>query len=323
MTNQLPPELFAQPPVRSEFARKRSFRIRRIITSFIVLAAIGGGLFWKFGGTHQPEEIPTIKADLPLKEKPEQPGGIEIPHQDVLAYQQLDSNGNPKPEAEHMLPPPEVPQPVAAAPSPAGADQNAPQAPAAVETLQPPSMKIESLMAPSSPAPVATTATQNASQAKPSSASAAPAPQVPVVSLTTLNNPTVSSVNPAPHSAPPSNQKAVQEASQAEAPEAKVASVAPLAKKHVEKKAEASGKAGFRVQLAAFPDRETALASMARMQKKYASSLAGAELHVVKADLGARGIFYRIQSSPITDKEAHHICALLTSAKAGCIVVKP
>ena len=64
------------------------------------------------------------------------------------------------------------------------------------------------------------------------------------------------------------------------------------------------GKKGFRIQLASFPDRELASAELGKMQKKYTAALGPARLHLTKTDLGARGIYYRVQSNPITDTEA-------------------
>jgi hypothetical protein len=45
---------------------------------------------------------------------------------------------------------------------------------------------------------------------------------------------------------------------------------------------------------------------------------------VQRADLGARGIYYRIQVGPIADAAAaEHDCAELKRRGEGCIVVKP
>src|SRR5580658_4513994 len=100
MTNQPPPELFAQRPVQSTFSKDsadRSVRmrrgppyaVRRLITVSVLLLIVCGGLYWAFGNRMPavPGEIPTIKAEGSYKQRPQQPGGIEIPHQDVQVYQ--------------------------------------------------------------------------------------------------------------------------------------------------------------------------------------------------------------------------------------------
>jgi len=96
----------------------------------------------------------------------------------------------------------------------------------------------------------------------------------------------------------------------------------PAAKSKSVAKPAAGGKK-FRVQLASFPDEEEAGHQMSRMQERYASLLGDAKLHLAKADLGTRGIFYRVQSNPISESSAREICAGLTKLKAGCIVVRP
>ena len=58
-------------------------------------------------------DIPLIRADTrPMRVKPENPGGMQIPDRDMLIY------GQQRPQVEHLLPPPEQPM---ARPSPASA----------------------------------------------------------------------------------------------------------------------------------------------------------------------------------------------------------
>ncbi|WP_042444172.1 SPOR domain-containing protein [Azospirillum sp. B510] len=48
----------------------------------------------------------------PTKTRPDQPGGMEVPHQDILAYERLrDHDGGRGNQVERLLPPPEVPLP--------------------------------------------------------------------------------------------------------------------------------------------------------------------------------------------------------------------
>ena len=45
---------------------------------------------------------------------------------------------------------------------------------------------------------------------------------------------------------------------------------------------------------------------------------------VTKADLGERGVFYRLRAGPLADKAAADaLCASLAAQNVGCIVVKP
>ncbi len=58
---------------------------------------------------------PLLTADpSPTKSRPEQPGGMDVPHQDKLVYERLHERGGNHPNVERLLPPPEValPRPV-------------------------------------------------------------------------------------------------------------------------------------------------------------------------------------------------------------------
>ena len=89
-------------------------RRRSIWPSIAVVAAFAafGGVIWfayqsgRGDGSGVP---PLVRADpRPLKTKPDNPGGAEIPFQDSTVYDRLNQNGQ-KPVVEHLLPGPEAP----------------------------------------------------------------------------------------------------------------------------------------------------------------------------------------------------------------------
>ncbi len=337
MTRQSPPELFAQRPVRSDYARRSEaaplITPRRIvlIAGLLIVAVIGGALINGMGSdsTDAPQEIPTIQAKRPIKERPEQPGGIDIPHQDVAVFQQLDQkSGAPSPStggAEQLLPPPEtpVPAPVPAAP-PAAVQQveAAPAPPPASEELPP--------------------AVSEAALPEPAPSVAVPAPEEPKKEL--VKNEEAKPValkEPVKKEAqPPVKVKNKQEAAvKAEAPVARLPAAlfttgevpsAGTAEDDPKKEAVAipattaapmAGK-GAAVQLASFPDEATAQRELQKYQSKYAGVLDGASLRVVRADLGAKGVYYRLISSPVSEAKAKAMCATLAKQKASCLVVR-
>ena len=114
---------------RSDLARENSYARRRMITVAVLVVVIGGGIYALWGrGPTNPADIPTIKAEGPYKQKPAVPGGIDIPHQDVRVYDELEGKNAAPAQVGTFLPPPEtpeaaapvappVPAPVAAAPS--------------------------------------------------------------------------------------------------------------------------------------------------------------------------------------------------------------
>lgn len=107
---------------------------RRWLPIGIALVALGGfsGIVWYAynkgtGGSSDPATAPLVRADQnPVKVKPDQPGGLDVPHQDKLVL-----NSGEQPKVERILPPPESPLPRPAAPAPqAAAPAPVPAAPA-------------------------------------------------------------------------------------------------------------------------------------------------------------------------------------------------
>lgn len=83
-----------------------------------------------------------------------------------------------------------------------------------------------------------------------------------------------------------------------------------------------SGK--FMIQVGAFRDRASANAGWARMRKRNPELLAALEPSILRADLGAKGVFYRLRAGPLGNKSsADSLCGRLKERKLGCLVVKP
>ncbi len=75
------------------------------------------------------------------------------------------------------------------------------------------------------------------------------------------------------------------------------------------------------IQFAAVKSDADAKTKWAKLQGQY-SDLKGLPLHVQKADLGAKGIFYRVQAGPMSLDQAQSLCAKIKAAKGDCLVVK-
>jgi cell division septation protein DedD len=85
----------------------------------------------------------------------------------------------------------------------------------------------------------------------------------------------------------------------------------------------AQGDAGFRLQVAATKDEGAAQSEWARLRKAHADLLGDLSLTVVRADLGDKGVFYRLQAGVIPDRAAaEKLCAQLRAVSIGCILVK-
>lgn len=79
---------------------------------------------------------------------------------------------------------------------------------------------------------------------------------------------------------------------------------------------------GYYVQLGSVRAREGAAGEWSKLQKSFAA-LAPLNLRVQEANLGDKGLFYRIQGGPVTEAEAKAICQSVIAQKpGGCLVVR-
>ncbi len=302
MIDRKPPELFAERPITSDYGRRRgsllSDAAKRKLWSVLLLAlVIGAGTYFLLPGSSddQPAEIPTIRADTPVKERPEQPGGVAIPHQEETVFQQIDSDEPGKTSAvEHLLPPPETPLAPPATPAVA-ADATQAVEPQPIVPLPESATPVEPVPA---PAPVAVKPAPQ-QVAKPA---APPTAEPPVAQAPAVPKPTKPEVV-------------------GHLPTELFTGNTASAVTTTSKPGNASK--GWLVQLASAKDQQAAQAQVKTLQSKYAGALGDAQLRLTRADLGAKGIFYRVQSESLTEERARDICSALQKQKAACIVVHP
>lgn len=83
-----------------------------VIAGLLMLAGFVAAIWYAYdrgirtGGALSP---PLIRADTaPTKVRPDEPGGLEVPHRDKLVYETLNGDGEGEP-VERLLPPPEEP----------------------------------------------------------------------------------------------------------------------------------------------------------------------------------------------------------------------
>jgi cell division septation protein DedD len=80
----------------------------------------------------------------------------------------------------------------------------------------------------------------------------------------------------------------------------------------------------FQIQLASVPSEDAAQAEWKRVNGRHKDLLAALTPAITKADLGERGVYYRLRAGPLADKAAaDELCASLAADKVGCIVIKP
>lgn len=81
---------------------------------------------------------------------------------------------------------------------------------------------------------------------------------------------------------------------------------------------------GYMVQLSAVRTEQAALSEWSRLAKKHPDVLGGLKPVIQRADLGDKGIFYRVRGGWLVSRsEAKAVCNELKKRNVGCIIAKP
>jgi cell division septation protein DedD len=143
------------------------------------------------------------------------------------------------------------------------------------------------------------------------------APPPPAPSPQREQPPAAASSTPASPPAPP--PAAIPQAQQsAAAPPGKTppAQAAPP-------KTAATGAAGTRLQLGSMRSEDAARQEWERIKRKNADLLGTLSATPIRADLGDKGIYYRIQTGPVADQAAaERICSELKQRSVGCLIAR-
>ncbi|HEX7775819.1 MAG TPA: SPOR domain-containing protein [Parvibaculum sp.] len=192
--------------------------------------------------------------------------------------------------------------------APAAATEQTPPSETATAEPAAPGAPAASAVAPETPAttPAApqpeTTPTPQASMPQASTPQAA-APEAATVPAEQPQNP-AATAEPAPVQSPEVQAPAAEEPAPAEKPVA----------------AKPASKGVYVLQLQALRDEKSARASWAHLTKRYAA-LSGHALDIERADLGDKGVWYRVRAAGFATKAAAAgTCAKLKSAGQDCIV---
>ena len=79
----------------------------------------------------------------------------------------------------------------------------------------------------------------------------------------------------------------------------------------------------WRVQLGSFREKGAADSAWTKLQREFPSLLEGLAHESVRADLGTKGIYYRVQATSLSKTSAEQICTAMNSKRSGsCLVVK-
>ncbi|MDA8232241.1 MAG: SPOR domain-containing protein [Magnetospirillum sp.] len=273
-------------------------RLRTTVTLIVAAVAVGGlvaaGL--RFVGTKPAAGpgIPVIKADdRPIRVRPDDRGGMEVPNQDKLVYDKMQGEGEPK--TEQLLAPPEQPMLPPKANPAADAATPAPGAPAAAKPAEsaaaaPPAAASQTAGNTAEESPGASyrpVQERPQSQAQPTKLAAAAAPVAP---------------------AAPAHDSRAAAVSAPPAPAAHKAAPPPAGE--------------YVVQLGAVRSAEAADKEWARVSHAHAELLGGLKPDIIRVELGERGVFWRIRAGSLNEAAAHRLCQELAKRNQGCIVAR-
>ncbi|MDG2284135.1 MAG: SPOR domain-containing protein [Alphaproteobacteria bacterium] len=305
------------PPIMSEEPRRSSKGLTLFIAGF-ALVAFGGIVWYAYDQgrtTGSEESAPLIRADnAPVRVRPEQPGGLKVPHQDKLIFEKLTDGASTKDRpVERLLPRPEQPAP---APKPAPAATPAPPNQPTTVAQIPPARSAPAQIAPDTKPPVAVSGTVP-------KASGAPRVLLP---------PKATTIPAAPKAtAPPPPPKPVKRAV-APKPVVKPAPKAPTPKANEAAKPPARRVSGavvqpvsggrFRIQIAAFKNEGAAQSAWLRVQAANKAELGALGLTIERINIAGKGTFHRVQGGPLDEASARAVCRALDTRNQACIVVR-
>lgn len=254
------------------------------------------------------------------KVKPTNEGGMAVEGLDSTVLNQT-GDGQGKTTAEQLLPPPEEPlTPPSTPPSGTGTVASGEG---------------------QSAAPAATTGGDGTAAQETNAAPAVPSVEVPATpppATVPSNGGTTGAITPAPSSTTAAGGATTSPAPSQPAPAAPpqpeaTQPVQPMPKPLVTQPDQPTPKplttqtataGSYRIQLAALQSEDAAAAAWTLLQKKYPDLLARLTATILKVDLGAQGIFYRVQGGPLADRQAaENLCGKLDQRGQACLVVRP
>ena len=312
--------------------------IFRWMSALVVLLAVAGffGLAWyayKSGGEATDEkDVELVKADKsPVKETPANPGGMQIPNQDKTVYGLISGNKTERPTVERILPAPE--EPIArgndtetwmsdkAKNKITGTQDSAANTAATTEVASADVKKTEQFN------PLQAQVIQTEPKTPPAetkSVASVPAvtPLVPAEttapkSIVTIPSNPASSQDVKKETVAPKAAVPVADSEEEDASE-KEDAPAPKAEPAVKLPAK-----GARAQLGAYKSESEAKSNWAKLSKQFATEIGSKEHYIIRADLGEKGVYYRLQVAPFASaKEAEQFCLTFVSAGQNCFLAK-
>ena len=283
--------------------RKREFAIVSVAAAVILLGAIVLGSY-PDSQDDASESVPIVRADATdYKTAPDNPGGMEIPYRDSTVFSSVDGQ---KPEGtENILADEGTEEPLNKSQAFAGLNTEGDQPGGAPVPLE-------------EPAPITTADNKTGGEVEDTLAKVEsvepPSNDQLVKEAIGTNEQATASQQTATATVPEAFKDAVKEpVEEAAKDNAKIESAAGT----TAPKAISSGNSY--VQLASVKSTAGAAGEYKKLQAKY-SGLSGVDFRTQEANLGAKGIFHRIQAGPMSKADATRICNDIKAKGGSCLV---
>jgi cell division protein FtsN len=170
-------------------------------------------------------------------------------------------------------------------------------------------------------APVMPNAPQTINQPRRQTVSSPPPTQAPTNAPLALNDDSSLSLPRSLNAAPQPRPAPAQRSAPAPVTAPRQPLQAPQAPQAPTQLAAATPGGGYLVQVSSQRNETEAQAALRSLQAKYSNVLGGQQASVRRADLGARGVFYRAMIGPFASRDqANQICGNLKAAGGDCIV---
>jgi len=307
-----------EPEVESDgdMARTGSGGVVKMLVALVGLTLVLGGVWIGFGDrimdmvSPADGDVPVIAADpSPIKVRPENPGGMQVPNQGRLVYGVVDGSST-QPRVERLLPSPEKPVAVDEVLKRSVPETNAVVTGSAPRGIADPAPGAPVRLTPGDPAQAPLSTTPSAGDV---AKLQAPTPAPPAINQAATPAPPVPAA-PAPPQPKPA-AKAAPEPAPAKTAQATPAPESPAA----------DLSKSYRIQLAASRSEDAVKSEWDRLRRRHVDLLGDLRLQVMRIDLGAtKGVFYRLRAGPLADDAtAKTLCERLKQRKLGCLVVKP
>ncbi len=287
----------------------------------LAVLALGGLVFYAYNeGIREGTEVaaPIVTPEGPAKVKPEDPGGLAVPHQDKTVYSVVQGSDDVRPEkVETLLPPPEEPlAPPQAEPAversapPAGDSETILAQKPAVPTIQPPPLPEGTLTAPEGPVVLSQETAEQVAAAQ---------------AETKTDSGTAKTAEVQEAEKPKAVQPKTATAEKKPAPAQNKAEPVQLAAAPAAlPNATAALTSAWRVQVGAVRSEAAAEKEWARLQGRNKDLLGNLNLQIQSVEVKGKGMFYRIRGGPLDTKAAADgLCTKLKAKKVACLTIKP